>query len=93
MAYQHNQKDCAALSMPYNDWALWHLINFWFLDMPTMDKPWDPLTLAMQFATCMADHLWVILDREHQRVGVFCIFQFRKTWTCLLEQLPGDEDP
>ena len=70
VAYTHNQKDRASLAMPHNDRALWHLINLGAGDMPAVDKPWDASTRSMRFATSLADHLWVMLDREHARVGL-----------------------
>ena len=70
VAYTHNQKDRASLAMPHNDQALWHLINLGSGDMPAIDKPWDTLTCSMRFATCLADRLWVMLDRERARVGL-----------------------
>ena len=54
--------------MLHNDRALWHLINLGAQDMPAIDEPWDELTCAMRFSTCLADCLWVMLDREHARV-------------------------
>ena len=68
VAYTCNQKDRVSLAMPHSDRALWHLINLGAQDMPTIDKPWDASTCSMRFATCLADHLWVMLDREHARV-------------------------
>ena len=68
VAYTRNQKDRASLAMPHNDQALWHLINLGAQDMPAVDKPWDASTRSMCFATCLADRLWVMLDREHARV-------------------------
>ena len=68
VAYTHNQKDRASLAMPHNNRALWHLINLGAQDMPLVDKPWDASTCSMCFATSLADHLWVMLDREHARV-------------------------
>ena len=62
-----NQKDRASLVMPHNDRVLWHLINLGAQDMPTVNKPWDVSTCSMCFTTCLADHLWVMLDREHAR--------------------------
>ena len=71
VAYTGNQKDRASLAMPHNDWALWHLINLGARDMPLTDKPWDALTRSMRFATSLADHLWVMLDRERTRVRFY----------------------
>ena len=68
VAYTHNQKDQASLAMPHNDRALWHLINLGAQDMPLVDKPWDASMCSMQFATSLADRLWVMLDWEHARV-------------------------
>ena len=68
VAYTCNQKDWASLVMLHNYWALWHLINLGAQDMPAVDKPWDASTHSMCFATCLADHLWVMLEREHARV-------------------------
>ena len=70
-AYTRNQKDRASLAMPHNDRALWHLINLGAQDMPAIDKPWDASTCSMYFATCLADRLWVMLDREHARVSFY----------------------
>ena len=36
--------------------------------MPAVDKPWDVSTRSMCFATCLANHLWVMLECEHARV-------------------------
>ena len=69
-AYTRNQKDRASLAMPHNDRALWHLINLGAGDMLAIDKPWDASTRSMRFATCLADRLWVMLDRERARVGL-----------------------
>ena len=68
VAYTRNQKDRASLAMPHNDRALWHLINLGAQDMPAIDKPWDESMCAMRFSTCLADCLWVMLDREYARV-------------------------
>lgn len=68
VAYTRNQKDRSSLAMPHSDRALWHLINLGAQDTPAMDKPWDALTRTMRFSTCLADCLWVMLDREHARV-------------------------
>ena len=69
-AYTRNQKDRASLAMPHNDRALWHLINLGAGDMPAVDKLWDASTCSMRFATCLADRLWVMSEREHARVGL-----------------------
>ena len=68
VAYIRNQKDRSSLAMPHSDRALWHLINLGVQDAPALDKPWDALTRAMRFSTCLADRLWVMLNREHARV-------------------------
>ena len=70
VAYTRNQKDRASLAMPHNNRALWHLINLGAGDMPAIDKPWNASTRSMQFATSLADHLWVMLYRERARVGL-----------------------
>ena len=75
-AYTCNQKDWAFLAMLHNNWALWHLINLGAQDMPTIDKPWDASTRSMRFATCLADRLWVMLDREHARVSFYQHFLY-----------------
>ena len=68
VAYTRNQKDRVSLAMPHNDQALRHLINLGAQDMPAVNKLWDASTHSMRFATCLADRLWVMLDREHARV-------------------------
>ena len=68
IAYTHNQKDRSSLAMPHSNRALWHLINPGVQDTPTLDKSWDTSMHAMRFSTCLADRLWVMLDREHARV-------------------------
>ena len=85
VAYQCNQKDHVALGMPASDWALWHLINLGVQDMPAIDKPWDASTRAMRFSTCLADHLWVMIEREHNRVCAFCLFMCEKIKCAFLE--------
>ena len=70
VAYTRNQKDRVSLAMPHNNRALWHLINLGAGDMLAVDKPWDASTRPMRFATSLADRLWVMLDREHARVGL-----------------------
>ena len=73
-AYTRNQKDRASLVMPHNDRALWHLINLGAQDMPALDKSWDAPTRSMCFATCLADRLWVMLEREHARVWLLLTY-------------------
>ena len=67
-AFLRNNKDRRFEMLPFSDRALWHLINVGAKDMPTIDKPWDASTRAMRFSTCLADHLWVMLKREQNRV-------------------------
>ena len=67
VAFQHNQLDCRVVDMPLSDQALYHLINVGARDMLAIDKPWDASTCSMRFATCLADHLWVMVAREQQR--------------------------
>ena len=74
-----------ALGMLASDQALWHLINLGVQDMPTLDKPWDTSTRAMWFSTCLADCLWVMIEREHNRVCAFCLFVCDKTKHAFLE--------
>ena len=68
VAYTHNQKNRSSVAMPHSNWALWHVINLGAQDTPALDKPWDASMRAMRFSTCLADRLWVMLDREHARV-------------------------
>ena len=72
VAFHRNQLDRRADDMPLNDTALYHLINVRVQDMDAVDKPWDASTHSMWFATCLGDHLWTMIAREQNRVGVFC---------------------
>ena len=73
------------LVMPHNDWALWHRINLGVQDMPTIDKPWDASMRSMRFTTCLADRLWVMLDREHARVWLLLMLLDGINSNCLPE--------
>ena len=43
VAFHKNQLDRRADNMPFNDVALYHLLNVGACDMDTIDKPWDVL--------------------------------------------------
>ena len=85
MAYTWNQKDWVLLAMPHNNQALWHLINLGAQDMPSINKPWDALTCSMRFAICLADCLWVMLDRERTRVWLLLTLLGCVNSNCFLE--------
>ena len=74
VAFHRNQLDHRADDMPLNDLTLYHLINIGAWDMDAPDKPWDTSTCSMRYAACLGDHLWTMITREQNRVGVFCFF-------------------
>ena len=74
VVFHKNQLDRRADNMPLNDVALYHLLNVGARDMDAVDKLWDALMHSMRFVTCLGDHLWSMITREQNRVGVFYFF-------------------
>lgn len=91
-AYQHNQHNRQAMGMPKNDKILYHLINIGSQDMNADEKPWDVSTRAIRFATCTADHLWVMLTHEQERVCVYLLPFLIRRLILMVEQSVGGKD-
>src|ERR1700733_12173712 len=60
--------------------SLYRLMSAGLCDVANRNRPHVSSTRSMRYAACLADHLWSLLEAEHERVWDFPLpILFRKT--------------